>query len=82
MEGRNNFIRFWDAMTEPDPEQEAGPSTPVTAPAETRGSLSTQQLSLSGNFSSAESKGSSDPIASDLAGSSESMEVVRLWSCH
>ena len=48
----------------------------MTAPVETRGSPGTQELSSSGNLSSAESKGATEPIASDLVGSSESMEVV------
>ena len=76
MEGRENFIRFWDAITGPEEDKPAGESTPVTAPVETRGSPGTQELSSSGNLSSAESKGATEPIASDLAGSSESMGVV------
>jgi len=48
----------------------------LTAPVETRGSLGTEDLSSSGNLSSAESKGATEQIASNLAGSSESMEVV------
>ena len=48
----------------------------MTAPVGTHRSPGNQQLSLSGNLSSAEWKDLCDPIASDLAGSSESMEVV------
>ena len=88
MEGRENFIRFWDGITGPEEEiaaVETLPVTapvaavetlPVTAPVETRGSMGTEELSSSGNLSSAESKGATEPIASNLAGSSESMEVV------
>ena len=76
VKGRENFIRLWDAITGPKEDKPAGETTPVTAPVETRGSPATQELSSSGNLSSAESKGATEPIASDLAGSSESMEVV------
>ena len=76
MEGRENFIRFWDGITGPEEEIAAVETLPVTAPVETRGSLGTEELSSSGNLSSAESKGATEPIASNLAGSSESMEVV------
>jgi len=88
VEGRENFIRFWDGITGPEEEiaaVETLPVTapvaavetlPVTAPVETRGSMGTEELSSSGNLSSAESKGATEPIASNLAGSSESMEVV------
>ena len=76
VKGRKNFIHFWDAITGPKEDKPAGETAPVTAPVETRGSPATQELSSSGNLSSAESKGATEPIASDLAGSSESMGVV------
>jgi len=63
VEGRENFIRFWDGITGPEEENAAVETSPVTAPVETRGSLGTEELSSSGNLSSAESKGATEPIA-------------------
>ena len=76
MEGRKDFICFWDAITGPEEEKPVGETTPVTAPVETHGSPGAQELSSSGTLSSAELKGATEPTASDLVGLSKSMEVV------
>ena len=79
VEGRENFTRFWDALLGPSSDSEEAQqvvSPQGTAPVETRGSPGGQNLTLSDNLSSEEMKGASEPVSSDVAVSSEAIEVV------
>ena len=80
MQGRENFIRFWDKILGSSSDTEAA-QHPVVSPqgtpvVEARGSPDRQNLSLGGNLTSEGLKGASEPVSSDLAVSSESSEVV------
>ena len=80
MQGRENFIRFWDKILGSSSDTEAA-QQPVVSPqgtpvVEARGSPDRQNLTLSGNLTSEGLKGASEPVSSDLAVSSESSEVV------
>ena len=80
MQGRKNFIRFWDKMlgssSDNEPEQQPVVSPQGTAVVESRGSRDRQNLTLNANFTSKGLKGASEPVSSDVAVSSESIEVV------
>ena len=80
MQGRENFIRFWDKILGSSSDTEAA-QHPVVSPqgtpvVEARGSPDRQNLTLGGNLTSEGLKGASEPVSSDLAVSSESSEVV------
>ena len=80
MQGRKNFIRFWDKIlgssSDNEPEQQPVVSPQGTAVVESRGSPDRQNLTLSANLTSEGLKGASEPVSSDVAVSSESIEVV------
>ena len=80
VQGRKNFIRFWDKILGCSSDTEAA-QHPVVSPqgtpvVEARGSPDRQNLTLGGNLTSEGLKGASEPVSSDLAVSSESSEVV------
>ena len=66
MQGRDNFIRFWDKILGSSSDTEAA-QHPVVSPegtpvVEARGSPDRQNLTLSGNLTSEGLKGASEPL--------------------
>ena len=66
MQGRKNFIRFWDKIlgssSDNEPEQQEVVSPQGTAVVESSGSPGLQNLTLSANLTSEELKGASEPV--------------------